>query len=262
MKSRRGFTLIELSMVLVIIGLLAGGIFVGRDLIQAAEIRATVSQLNQFNTAVHTFELKFNALPGDILPSNAAAFGFTVSQCGVCTFNDGLIDYGKPYLFWQHLSQAQLIPGLSGLASNGVTLDLNGLPTGQILLASDVQQFLPPAKLGRSIIFNAGGPSVTWPAGNDFQLIGFQSLGTANDFPASIQLTSGEAYAIDSKMDDGMPNTGAVQGFGIGGAMYWNSTSIAGNCTYGGSAVNDPLALYNTLTSADIPDCSSLIRFQ
>lgn len=47
MKNQSGFTLIELSIVLVIIGLIVGGVLVGRDLIKAAEVRAQVSQIEK-----------------------------------------------------------------------------------------------------------------------------------------------------------------------------------------------------------------------
>src|SRR3954471_15989161 len=69
-----GFTLIELSIVLVIIGLVVGGVLVGQDLIKAAQIRSAVSKIEKYNTAVHTFRTKYNALPGDI--PNAASYGF------------------------------------------------------------------------------------------------------------------------------------------------------------------------------------------
>ena len=70
---QKAFTLIELSIVLVIIGLIVGGVLVGQDLIKAAEIRAQVSQLEKFNTAVNTFHVKYNDIPGDI--RRAAIFG-------------------------------------------------------------------------------------------------------------------------------------------------------------------------------------------
>lgn len=62
---QKGFTLIELAGVMVIIGLLVGGIFVGRDLIKAAEIRATINQITMFDTAIYAFRLKYGCLPGD-----------------------------------------------------------------------------------------------------------------------------------------------------------------------------------------------------
>ncbi len=69
---RQGFTLIELSIVLVIIALLIGGILVGRDLIEAARIRAQISQIEELQTAISTFRSKYNCLPGDCV--NATQF--------------------------------------------------------------------------------------------------------------------------------------------------------------------------------------------
>ena len=68
-----GFTLIELSIVLVIIGLIVGGVLVGQDLIRAAYIRAQISQIEKFNTAVNTFYGKYQALPGDMNATTASA---------------------------------------------------------------------------------------------------------------------------------------------------------------------------------------------
>src|SRR3954468_8091893 len=62
---RNGFTLIELSIVLVIIGLVVGGVLVGRDLMRAAELRAVVSDFDRFQTALYTFQSKYNCLAGD-----------------------------------------------------------------------------------------------------------------------------------------------------------------------------------------------------
>lgn len=64
MKKKNGFTLIELSIVLVIIGLIVGGMLVGQDLINAAKVRAEFSQMEKLDAAVNTFRLKYNALPG------------------------------------------------------------------------------------------------------------------------------------------------------------------------------------------------------
>ena len=59
MKSSSDFTLIEMSIVLVIIGLIVGGVLVGQDLIRAAYVRAQVSQIEKFNTALNTFYGKY-----------------------------------------------------------------------------------------------------------------------------------------------------------------------------------------------------------
>src|SRR5579871_3923101 len=75
-KAYSGFTLIELSIVLVIIGLIVGGILTGRDLIDAAAQRAQIAQIEKYNTAVNTFRIKYGYLPGDIPDPYASNFGF------------------------------------------------------------------------------------------------------------------------------------------------------------------------------------------
>src|SRR5665213_3036991 len=80
-EHKTGFTLIELSIVLVIIGLIVGGILVGQDLIKAAEVRAQISQIEKYDQAVNTFRAKFNAIPGDMAVATASQFGFTNTNC-------------------------------------------------------------------------------------------------------------------------------------------------------------------------------------
>ena len=71
-----GFTLIELSIVLVIIGLVVGSVLVGQDLIKAAQVRATISQIEKYNTTANTFYGKVGSLPGDLNSVTATQFGF------------------------------------------------------------------------------------------------------------------------------------------------------------------------------------------
>ncbi len=75
-RYKSAFTLIELSLVIVIIGLVVGGVLVGRDLIKAAEIRAQISQIEQIETAYNTFKIKYNCFPGDC-PNATDFFGTT-----------------------------------------------------------------------------------------------------------------------------------------------------------------------------------------
>src|ERR1700735_2843794 len=73
---KSGFTLIELSIVLVIIGLIVGGILTGQSLIDAAAQREQIAQIEKYNTAVRTFQGKYGYLPGDIPNPYASNFGF------------------------------------------------------------------------------------------------------------------------------------------------------------------------------------------
>jgi prepilin-type N-terminal cleavage/methylation domain-containing protein len=76
-----GFTLIELSIVLVIIGLIVGGILTGQELIKSATVRSEVSELENIETAIYAFRDKYGGLPGDL--SNATAFFGTTDSEGL-----------------------------------------------------------------------------------------------------------------------------------------------------------------------------------
>lgn len=144
-KSISGFTLIELSIVLVIIGLLVGGVLVGQDLIRAAEIRATITQIEKFNTAKNTFLGKYGALPGDMNNGVALTFGFA-SRPGIAGQGDGneLIDGvgglgsveqcgGETGMFWSDMTYANgmnlnLIEGAFGSGVSPLITPTSGPP--------------------------------------------------------------------------------------------------------------------------------------
>lgn len=153
-----GFTLIEMSIVLVIIGLIVGGILVGQDLIRASYIRATVSQIEKYNTAVNTFHDKYGFLPGDMNGTAAALFGFVSrgSHAGegdgngtiegiygnLPNNNGGIYQAaGEVAVFWVDLSTAALIPETFNTASSTV---VPGTLTG-----TSINAYIPAAKIGR-----------------------------------------------------------------------------------------------------------------
>ena len=64
-KSKRGFTLVELSIVIVIIGLIVAGVTAGQSLVRSAKLQSLVSKINEYSTAYNSFYLQYNSLPGE-----------------------------------------------------------------------------------------------------------------------------------------------------------------------------------------------------
>ena len=116
---KSGFTLVELSIVLVIIGLIIGGVLVGQDLIYAANVRAQITQIEQLETAINTFKVKYNCLPGDCL--NAQDFFGTTSPAGDAINNgngDGRIMGNPAYYSGGYTGSATcLLEGISSEVS-------------------------------------------------------------------------------------------------------------------------------------------------
>src|SRR4051812_10469894 len=87
-KALSGFTLIEMSIVLVIIGLTVGSVLVGKDLLAAAAVRAQITQIEKYQTSVNVFRIKYNAIPGDMTADQASQNGF-LSRPGTVGKGDG-----------------------------------------------------------------------------------------------------------------------------------------------------------------------------
>ena len=227
-----GFTLIELSIVLVIIGLIIGGVLVGRDLISAASVRAQISQIEKYNTAVNTFRGKYGYLPGDIPDPVATSYGFDPrgtqpglgdgngiieGRCGnggACDCGFCLAD-GETGAVWVDLSAANLIDG--GFNSEQPTdtyrpVNVSGPAIGN---------YFPPARIGRGnyIYVFSGGYSGGWlGVGDGANYFGLSAVTLLTSWTtvSNPGLSVVEANNIDSKIDDGLPQSGRVQ------ANYYN----------------------------------------
>lgn len=267
-----GFTLVELSIVLVIIGLIVGGIFVGLDMLAAAQLRATVSQVEKFNSAVNTFRVKYNGVPGDFLASYATAFGlFTeTTLAGTAGHQDGngLIEggaaggtnpVGETLTFWRHLSDANLVEGSFGVNGNSAIVATTGLVTGAVT-ATD--QSMPPTKLTPTqnfIVYATSGL-------NYYQILPLASVTTGPAYtygPRGISPVS--AYNMDIKLDDGTPNGGSITAKAINsvnGNASWAAASTANTCLMNGANATDTAATYNRVTSTGGSDGSCSLRFR
>lgn len=247
-SKKEGFTLIELSIVLVIIGLIVGGVLVGQDMIHAAEIRATVGQVEKYNSAANTFRTKYNGLPGDLTnPANygmAAVLGTNAGNALIesCTANDGLHFGCENDAFWQHLTTANLI---DQSFSNS-----DALLTSYGIAVASFAGYTPTAKIGRGAQFFIGVNGSV----NEWRIVGLSSSANGTGVVTSSNALSPlDAFNIDTKLDDGSPTTGIVLGYD--GATL--ARSLAGADP---AKCQDPANVYNISNKPTDQLCNLGIR--
>lgn len=259
-RSKRAFSLVELSIVLVILGLLVGGVLSGQSLIRAAELRAVGTEYSRYVTAVQSFRDKYFAIPGDM--ANATAFwgfaggtgctnssGTAATTPGTCDGNGGgtlnvagaVSQTGEFAQFWRQLALAGLIEGTySGLAGSG--------GTQHCVIGTDC----PKSKLT-----NAGWGAVSKSSTGDANFFSMEygngfMFGATNTayLPSSVVLKPEEAWNIDTKIDDGKPAQGKIVIIG------WNN--VCSSADDGSSAMDDLVASYR-LSDSTIK-CSFVFR--
>jgi prepilin-type N-terminal cleavage/methylation domain-containing protein len=124
-NKQQGFTLVEIAIVLVIIGLLLGGVLKGQEMIKSAKVKSQMQQIDGISAAFNTYQDKYGALPGD--DANAAANTGIAGLTGGDGNGDISNNEGSTRL-WQHLEAANLLAGYTP-AANGRFLNKYGQET-------------------------------------------------------------------------------------------------------------------------------------
>jgi prepilin-type N-terminal cleavage/methylation domain-containing protein len=115
MKRNRGFTLVEIAIVLVIIGLLLGGILKGQEMITQAKIKNVIADMSGVSAAMYGYQDRYKALPGDDKNSETRWGAAATKGDGDGVVNGKWTETGKESLyFWDHLRRAGFISGSSG----------------------------------------------------------------------------------------------------------------------------------------------------
>ena len=245
-----GFTLVELAIVIVIIGLIVGGVLVGQDMIKAAELRAAIGQIEKLDTAVNVFRNKYNGIPGDL--ANPANFGFTAPSAAATKQGNGVLDAAlqqldeEPGLFFAHLSSANLIPDSISRTTAQVT---------STTMTTTLSSYVPVSKLGKGIMLIAQSTG-----GVNHYMLDNASLAASGALTYNHSAMSPMiAYNVDSKFDDGNPTTGKVMAVDD---LTTAASSTAHAGANSGSCVDSTAVTYQTSTQAigDKAACTIRIR--
>ncbi len=214
MRLQQGFTLVELAIVMVIVGLLIGGILKGQEMVETARLNSAISQIKSVDAALYTFIEKYNGLPGDMNSPETRLPNCNTAPCNISTAApNGLIDNGGSILnapttatesgrAFVHLAMAGMI---SGIVPNATTMEFGGN--------------LPKVSVGGGMWlgYHATGAIDTTqhPAGRHYLVL----TGTVANVPSSANPGVGAIRAkvaaqMDRKIDDGRPHTGLLQAGG------------------------------------------------
>ena len=204
--NQKGFTLVEIAIVLVVIGLLLGGILKGQQLINSARVRNLADQNSGVQAAYYGFIDRFRNLPGDMTPANACtAVGTGVDAGGSCATpanapggdGNGRIDtVAEAGSVWPHMSAAGFLTGTYSGQSTGTTLlTAATYPNGVSLGAVPGNAFQGPILLAHTSDYwtTAGRSTVT--------RLGFSFGG---NIPVPI------LRDLDQKLDDGTASSGVM----------------------------------------------------
>ncbi len=245
----KGFTLVELSVVLVIVALLIAGIFYGQSLIRSAELREVIGDYDRYTKAIKEFEDKYQALPGDM--SNAESIWGSDAGCpttatnttpkiATCNGNGngrigasstaGVLDTTYAYEWfraWQELADAGLIEGkFTGVKESATDGDAG--------IGLNVPQSKLNEKSGWTLYYFLQTATDANMWGDNYGHV-FAFGGDTSSVTNGTALSPADALTIDQKIDDGTPGNGTIRA---------RRTGAEANCTANDSSQS--AATYNT----------------
>lgn len=218
-STNAGFTLVEIAITLVIVGLLISGVLKGVELVNTSRINGTITKVKEIEVAVQMFQEKYNGYPGDTNRAIARISGCTPANS--CQNGDANLYIGAPdgvtevygwvsrlqpsgvametYQAWKHLAMADLLSGVE------ISSDLSPSQRGW-------SRSHPSSAMGGGFEFyyDARMRSGAGGAGRGGAHVMRLSMAAVGESPRNFGIVPDLAYRIDFKMDDGLPNAGSV----------------------------------------------------
>ncbi len=194
-RNQSGFTLIEIAIVLVIIGLLLGGVLKGQELINSAKVKNLATDFRNIPVFIYGYQDKFRALPGDDKKLSDHVKGGTAASTPANVLGNGIIDgdwnsttnTDESYLFWQHVR-------LAGLTSGSTS--------------TSAADYLPVNAAGGTIGIQSGTSSVANTPIKDLSTTPVAIRGTY--IICSPNILGKFAKQLDLQLDDGNTATGSM----------------------------------------------------
>jgi prepilin-type N-terminal cleavage/methylation domain-containing protein len=246
------FTLMEMAVVLVIIGLMSGSVILGTNVVRSQQINQVLEDAGTYRNAMSLFETSYSSLPGDF--SGAVAVWGAVGGGASCATpatdtddggkktcdgdDDGTIESSNYESFraFQQMMAAGLIAGrYTGVyVTGGTTYAVPGTnsPVGAV-------------KNSTYFLDSYGDlTSDTDRYDGDYNNVLIYGLKTTNSYPTTAAITAKEAYMIDAKEDDGYPGFGNILSWKPAFHANCSSSATASSATYYKNSTSDVCGLF------------------
>ena len=194
---RLGFTLVELSIIVVIIGILIAGIATGKSLIVQGELNSSIREIQSLKAIINSFQTRYDFLPGDL--PNAVNYwpNATTSNGNGNGFIDSTATLLEDTFTFQHLSLSGMLPGNF----------FGGIPNGATRFAFGINSFSSKKQPGNYQVSNAY--NIYGSTDNAIQLGSL--TGSVTGYPDGGLFSPQDTANIDSKIDDGQASTGTYR---------------------------------------------------
>jgi len=229
-RRQGGFTLVEIAIVLMIVGLLIGGILRGQELIQSARVRNIIDQKSSIQTAYIGFLDRYRMLPGDLTVAQAGIVGNNANSSA--TGGDGTIAIGtESTLFFQNLTAAGFISCSACANATGVAAAIGNSPINVYGNFLSVGNELSSSAAAGTTWFDGGAAALD-------RLVVY----TGGSIPSQV------LAEVDRKADDSVPGTGQLRYSPVRGATVATCTS---NIVAGVGGAPATIANWATPSQAD-----------